>query len=145
MEADLLVHSASQVLTLAGGPQRGMQLGQLGLVEGGAVAIGGEHILAVGPTSELRARYQARGEVDAAGGAVLPGFIDPHTHLIWMGDRAGEFELRIAGASYMEILAAGGGILSTVRHTRAATVEGLKAAARPRLRRMLAHGTTTDR
>jgi imidazolonepropionase len=143
MEADLLVHSASQVLTLAGGPQRGMQLGRLGLVEGGAVAIGEEHVLAVGPTAELRARYQARREVDAAGGAVLPGFVDPHTHLIWMGDRAGEFELRIAGATYMEILAAGGGILSTVQLTRAASVDDLKAAARPRLQRMLAHGTTT--
>jgi imidazolonepropionase len=143
MEADLLVHSASQVLTLAGGPQRGVQLGRLGLVEGGAVAIGEEHVLAVGPTAELRARYQARREVDAAGGAVLPGFVDPHTHLIWMGDRAGEFELRIAGATYMEILAAGGGILSTVQLTRAASVDDLKAAARPRLQRMLAHGTTT--
>jgi len=143
MDADLLVHSASQVLTLQGGPQRGMQLGRLGLVEDGAVAIGGERILAVGRTAELRAQFRARLELDAGGNAVLPGFVDPHTHLIWMGDRAGEFELRIAGASYMEILAAGGGILSTVRHTRAATVDELKAAARPRLRRMLAHGTTT--
>ena len=143
MDADLLVHSASQVLTLQGGPQRGMQLGQLGLVQDGAVAIGGEQVLAVGQTAELRAQFRARRELDAGGNAVLPGFVDPHTHLIWMGDRAGEFELRIAGASYMEILAAGGGILSTVRHTRAATVEEMKAAARPRLRRMLAHGTTT--
>ena len=143
MDADLLVHSTSQVLTLQGGPQRGMQLGQLGLVDDGAVAIGGERILAVGRTAELRAQFRARLELDAGGNAVLPGFVDPHTHLIWMGDRAGEFELRIAGASYMEILAAGGGILSTVRHTRAATVDELKAAARPRLRRMLAHGTTT--
>src|SRR3990170_6418975 len=143
MDADLLVHSASQVLTLQGGPQRGMQLGQLGLVQDGAIAIGGEQILAVGQTAELRAQFRARRELDAGGNAVLPGFVDPHTHLIWMGDRAGEFELRIAGASYLEILAAGGGILSTVRHTRAATVEEMKAAARPRLRRMLAHGTTT--
>lgn len=143
MDADLLVHSASQVLTLQGGPQRGMHLGRLGLIEGGAVAVGGGEILAVGSSDELRAQYRAQRELDAAGNAVLPGFVDSHTHVVWIGDRAGEFELRIAGASYMEILAAGGGILSTVRHTRAASVEQLKAAARPRLRRMLAHGTTT--
>lgn len=107
------------------------------------MAIGGGEILAVGPSDELRGRYAAAHELDAGSNAVLPGFVDPHTHLVWMGDRAGEFELRIAGATYLEILAAGGGILSTVRQTRAANIEQLKAAARPRLRRMLAHGTTT--
>jgi imidazolonepropionase len=143
MDADLLVHSASQVLTLQGGPQRGLELGRVAPIEDGTVAIGEGRILAVGPGRELRAQYRAKRQLDAGGNAVLPGFVDPHTHVIWMGDRAGEFELRIAGASYMEILAAGGGILSTVRHTRAASVEELKAAARPRLARMLAHGTTT--
>ena len=83
------------------------------------------------------------GEIDASGRVVMPGFVDPHTHLIWAGDRAGEFELRIAGSSYLEILAAGGGILSTVRETRAASADDLVSQARPRLRRMLAHGTTT--
>ena len=73
----------------------------------------------------------------------MPGFVDPHTHLVWMGDRANEFEMRLAGASYQEIMQAGGGIVSTVRQTRAASVDALVEAARPRLRRMLAHGTTT--
>jgi imidazolonepropionase len=74
---------------------------------------------------------------------VCPGFVDPHTHLVWVGDRAGEFEQRIAGATYMEIMAAGGGIMSTVRATRAASVAALMAETRPRLDRMLAHGSTT--
>jgi imidazolonepropionase len=143
MEADLIVHSAAQLLTLAAGPQRGMGLGRLDLVEGGAVAIADGLILETGPTSSIRQRYDARTAIDASGRVVLPGFVDPHTHLVWAGDRAGEFEQRILGASYQEIMSAGGGIVATVRHTRQATVEGLMAAARPRLRRMLAYGTTT--
>jgi len=73
----------------------------------------------------------------------MPGFVDPHTHLIWAGDRANEFEMKMAGARYMDILAAGGGIISTVRATRAASIESLVAQTRPRLLRMFAHGTTT--
>jgi imidazolonepropionase len=140
---DLLIHSASQLLTLSGGPQRGATLGRLGIVEDGALAISAGRIVAVGASADLRANYQAEFTIDAAGRVVLPGFVDPHTHVIWAGDRANEFELRLAGKSYQEIMAAGGGIMSTVRHTRAASVDQLVAEARPRLRRMLAHGTTT--
>lgn len=143
LDCDLLVHSAAQLLTLAGGPQRGARLGVLGIIEDGAVAVSGGRIVLVGQTSEVRAKVQARVNLDAAGRVVMPGFVDPHTHLVWMGDRANEFEMRLAGASYQEIMQAGGGIVSTVRQTRAATVDALVEAARPRLRRMLAHGTTT--
>ena len=143
LDCDLLVHSAAQLLTLAGGPQRGERLGVLGIIEDGAVAVSGGRIVLVGQTSEVRAKVQARVNLDAAGRVVMPGFVDPHTHLVWMGDRANEFEMRLAGASYQEIMQAGGGIVSTVRQTRAATVDALVEAARPRLRRMLAHGTTT--
>ena len=73
----------------------------------------------------------------------MPGFVDPHTHLVWVGDRANEFEMRLAGASYQEIMQAGGGIVSTVRQTRAASVDRWWTRPAPRLRRMLAHGTTT--
>ncbi len=145
-EADLLLHSAAQLCTVpphAGGPQRGARLGDLGLIEDGALAIKDGRILAVGKTAELRATFRAAREMDVSGKVLCPGFVDPHTHLIWMGDRAAEFERRIAGATYMEIMAAGGGIMSTVRATRAAPVEALVAAARPRLNRMLAHGATT--
>lgn len=145
-EVDLLIHSAVQLCTVpphAGGPQRGSQLGDLGLIEDGAIAIAAGRVAAVGRTAELRAQFRAAREIEAAGRVVCPGFVDPHTHLIWMGDRAVEFEQRIAGATYMEIMAAGGGIMSTVRATRNASVEALVAAARPRLDRMLAHGATT--
>jgi imidazolonepropionase len=73
----------------------------------------------------------------------MPGFVDPHTHAVWAGDRAGEFEKRISGATYLDIMNAGGGIMSTVRATRAASVDQLVEETRPRLDRMLAHGTTT--
>jgi imidazolonepropionase len=143
MTIDLLVHSARQLVTIAGGPQRGDTLGRLGLLADGAVAIDGGRILAVGPTTELRDRFAAEQELDAAGRVVLPGLIDAHTHAIWAGDRAAEFEMRLQGRSYMEILAAGGGIMATVRATRAASIERLIEETRPRLARMLAFGTTT--
>ncbi len=139
----MLIHSAAQVLTLAGGPQRGKELGRLGLIENGAVLMRDEKIVAVGPTDELRAAYRDEPTLDASGCVILPGFVDPHTHLIWAGDRAREFEMRLEGAKYLDILAAGGGILSTVRHTRTASIEALIAQTRPRMLRMFAHGTTT--
>lgn len=139
----MLIHSISQLLTLPGGPQRGHELGRLGILEDAAVLTEGEVIAAVGPSRELRAAYPHEPALDAGGCVVMPGFVDPHTHLLWAGDRAAEFELRLKGATYLEILAAGGGILSTVTATRAASLEALLAGARPRLRSMLAHGTTT--
>ena len=139
----MLIHSATQVLTLAGGPQRGKELGRLGVIEDGAVLMREEKIVAVGPTSELRASYRDEPTLDASGCVILPGFVDPHTHVIWAGDRAREFEMRLEGAKYLDILAAGGGILSTVRNTRTASIEALMAQTRPCLLRMFAHGTTT--
>ncbi len=142
---DLLIHSAAQICTIpdAGGPQRGSALGSLGLVQDGAIAVDAGRIVAVGPSADLRRRFAARVNLDATGRCVTPGFVDPHTHLPWMGDRASEFEQRLGGATYMEIMAAGGGIMSTVRQTRAADLEALVVDNLPRLRRMLAHGTTS--
>lgn len=139
----MIIHSASQLLTLQGGPQRGSRLGQLGIIEDGALVIRDEKIVAVGKTAEIRAAYPGDPTLDASGCVVMPGFVDPHTHLIWGGDRAAEFELKMAGTPYLDILAAGGGIISTVRATRTASIESLVAQARPRLLRMFAHGTTT--
>jgi imidazolonepropionase len=139
----MLIHSASQLLTLTGGPQRGQSLGSLSIIEDGAVLVRDEQIATVGPTKELRAAYPHEPTLDACGCAVLPGFVDPHTHVIWAGDRAAEFEIKMAGAKYLDLLAAGGGILSTVRRTRAASLETLMDETRPRLVRMFAHGTTT--
>ena len=143
MKVDLLIHSASQLLTLAGGPQRGGELGQLGIIENGAIAIIGERIHAVGDSDELWDAYEPEQTIHAVGRVVMPGFVDPHTHLIWAGDRSAEFEARSSGATYMEILAEGGGILSTVRQTRAIETSALIMQAEQRLSRMLRHGTTT--
>ncbi|MEO8356768.1 MAG: imidazolonepropionase [Chloroflexota bacterium] len=139
----MLIHSSSQLLTLAGGPQRGHALGTLGLIENGAVVVRDERIVAVGTTAELRASYPNEPTLDANGCVLMPGFVDPHTHVIWGGDRANEFEMKMAGAAYLDILASGGGIISTVRATRTASIETLISQTRPRLLRMFAHGTTT--
>ncbi len=139
----MLIHSSSQLLTLAGGPQRGKSLGSLGIIEDGAVVVRDEKIIAVGTTAELKASFTDEPTLDASGCVLIPGFVDPHTHVIWGGDRANEFELKMAGTPYLEILAAGGGIISTVRQTRTASIESLIAQTRPRLFRMFAHGTTT--
>ena len=144
-QIDLMIQSAGQLCTLAGpaGPQRGNSLGRLEIIEDGAIAINNGHIIEVGLTSQLAKRYETASLVDAKGQCVIPGFVDPHTHLPWFGDRANEFEMRLAGASYMEIMAAGGGIMSTVRQTRQATVSELVKENQPRLSRMLVHGTTS--
>ncbi|GAB4445298.1 MAG: imidazolonepropionase [Anaerolineales bacterium] len=139
----MLIHSSSQLLTLAGGPQRGRALGTLGIIEDGAVVVRDEKIVAVGTTPELRAAYPNEPTLDANHCVLMPGFVDPHTHVIWGGDRANEFEMKMAGKPYLEILAEGGGILSTVRATRTASIESLIAQTRPRLLRMFSHGTTT--
>ncbi len=145
MAIDLLIEHATQLVTCAspGGPKRGEALVDVGLILDGAVAVAGGKIVAVGRTADLRADYTARQTIDASGKVVCPGFVDPHTHVVYAGDRAGEFELRIRGATYMEIMAAGGGIASTMAATRAAPVAQLVAESRPRLAAMLALGTTT--
>jgi imidazolonepropionase len=144
-KVDLLIHHAAQLLTCASpnGPKRGAALTDVGLIPDGAVAVADGEIVAVGPTNDLRAEYTARETLDASDRVVCPGFVDPHTHVVYAGDRVAEFEMRVRGATYMEIMGAGGGIASTTQATRAATVEELVAAARPRLDAMLALGTTT--
>jgi imidazolonepropionase len=139
----MLLHSASQLLTIAGSPQGGHTLGNLGLIPDGAVLIRDGIIEAVGTTQKLRGAFPHEEALDAAGSVVMPGFVDPHTHLLWVGDRAAEFEMRLEGKTYLEILAAGGGILSTVRLTRQASIEKMLAETRPRMQDMLTHGTTT--
>ena len=142
LRADLLERNAGQLLTLdAPAPRRCAGMSDLGLVRGGAVATGGGRILAAGPERAVHARYEAEEELDAGGRVVMPAFVDPHTHVIYAGDRIDEFEQRLRGATYQEIMAAGGGILSTVRATRAASDDEILSQTRARLRRMLVHGT----
>ncbi|HEX9923918.1 MAG TPA: imidazolonepropionase [Anaerolineae bacterium] len=145
MNVDLLIHNAAQLVTCSSpaGPKRGKAMADVGLIENGAVAVADGEIVATGPMADLRADYEGRTTIDAAGQVVCPGFVDPHTHVVYGGDRVAEFELRVRGATYMEIMEAGGGIVSTMKATRAATVEQLVAETRPRLDAMLALGTTT--
>lgn len=107
------------------------------------MACDGDRIVAVGPEEELRARFAATEVLDASGGLVVPGLVDAHTHPVFLGTREGEFEQRIAGRSYVEIAAAGGGIRSSLRGVRGADEAALVAALLPRLDRFLALGTTT--
>lgn len=144
-QVDLLIHSASQLCVIPGerGPQRGTNLGDLGLIQDGSVAVNDGKIVAVGPSADLQSQYTATARINAEGHCVVPGFVDAHTHIPWFGDRASEFEQRLAGTSYMEIMRAGGGIMSTVRDTRKATLHQLVDDNLPRLKRMLEHGTTS--
>jgi len=139
----MLIHSASQLLTLTGGPQRGHRLGTLGIIQQGAVLVNDGKIAALGSTSELLAAYPHEPVLNAGGCVVMPGLVDAHTHLVWAGDRAAEFEMRLQGKTYLEIMAAGGGIQSTVNATRAATLKELKDQARQRMQTMFHSGTTS--
>jgi imidazolonepropionase len=138
--ATLLVRNIGALVTCD--PDRGEAPG---VVEGAAIAAAGPLIRAVGTEPEVAAVALAPGAVvlDAGGGAVVPGFVDAHSHLVWLGERSGEYAARAAGRGYEEIAAAGGGIRATVAATRAGSLEELVAAARPRARRMLCSGTTT--
>ena len=139
----MLIHSATQLLTLTAEAQRGSRMGELAIIPDGAVLIDGEHIAAVGKSSDLLERYPHEPRYDASGRVVMPGFVDPHTHLVWAGQRAVEFEMRLEGKSYMEIMAAGGGIQSTVTATRAASHEDLLAQTRQHALDIFKLGTTT--
>ncbi len=146
--ADLLIVNAAEVVTCAGfsqSPARGTDQGGLGVVEQGAVAVADGLILEVGPDRELRHKYPLPDDkiIDAEGGVVLPGFVDPHTHLVFAGDRSAEWEARMQGQPYLEILREGGGIQRTVQATRAATADELLKNARQWAGRCLEHGTTT--
>jgi imidazolonepropionase len=145
MNVDLLIHSATQLVTCASakGPKRRQAMTDVGLIVDGAVAVAAEEIVAVGTSADVCAAYTASDMIDAHGKVVCPGFVDPHTHVVFAGDRVAEFEQRLRGASYMAIMAAGGGIARTMESVRAATVAQLVAETRPRLNAMLALGTTT--
>ncbi|MEO7664819.1 MAG: imidazolonepropionase, partial [Candidatus Limnocylindrales bacterium] len=155
----LLIENAAEVVTMAGGLRRGSAQDDaaelVGSTERGpegalAVACWEGRILGTGPRAELLAALEGSGHpiarfarLDAAGGTVTPGLVDPHTHLLFAGARDAELVLRQRGAGYLEILAAGGGILSTVAATRAASAGQLEEHGQRWLGEMLGHGTTT--
>jgi imidazolonepropionase len=145
--ADLIVINASELVTMATPvpPKKGLQMASIGAIPDGAMAIRGPHVLATGTTSEIKAAFsQKKGRpLDASEKTVIPGFVDPHAHLVFAGTRENEMVMKLEGKSYMDILKEGGGIQRTVRATRAASEKELLAGTLKTLDRMLLHGTTT--
>src|SRR5437764_427860 len=140
----VLRHAAQLVGLTAPGESRrtGGRLRDPGILTDGAIVLDGGRIAWLGPTADLPPLPDAE-VIDLAGKVVVPGFIDSHTHLLFVGDRVDEWEQRHQGATYQEIAARGGGIMSTVRAVRAATREQLAALAKQRLARLLSFGITT--
>ncbi len=146
MVNSLAVINSSQLVTLAGParPRVGPEMCELSIIGQGAMLITGDRIAQVGSLAQIDSLIDADCEViDAGGRVVLPGFVDAHTHPVFAGTRAGEFEERASGATYQEIAARGGGIQSTVRSTRGATLDELVAAGRRYANWFLRTGTTT--
>lgn len=145
MKADLIIHNAKQLVTCAsnGKAKKGSEMQNIGIIENGAIAIEKGLIKAVGTSIEILENHVSENIIDAQQKVVMPAFVDPHTHIIYAGNRLNEFELKIKGADYLDILANGGGILSTVKHTREATKQELIEQTIKRLDKMLLHGTAT--
>ncbi len=142
MKTELLITGISELATAGGASAKhGRSMNELRVVKDAALAISGERIDWVGARSDWAG--EAAATLDLGGVAVMPGLIDPHTHAVWAGDRLGDFEARVAGATYEHILLAGGGIRSTVRATAAASIEKLVALAKPRVEALLRSGATT--
>lgn len=149
MEATLIIKNAAQVVTSKGAsdkPLTGAKQGEITVIENGAVAVSGDKVAAVGATEEIMSRLKKDSgfkEIDASGKVVLPGLVDPHTHVVFGGSREHELTLKLQGVPYLEILARGGGILSSVEATRAASEEELVERGMKYCRQMLKQGTTT--
>jgi imidazolonepropionase len=142
----LVIRNAAQLVRVSREgdlSRRGRAMRDLAVLDGGALVAEDGRITWVGPTADLPPLPADAKVIDATGKVVLPGFIDSHTHLIFAGARADEFEQRLQGKSYQEIAEQGGGINATVRRVRAASKDELKALARPRLDRLLRFGVTT--
>ena len=143
----LQIRRIRQLITCAGAaPRRGAEQRDISIIQDGAVVADGERIVFAGPERELPASLDAPSApdvIDGRGLAVIPGFVDAHTHAMFAGDRRDELRRRLAGATYAEIAAGGGGIVSTVRATREASEDALVESTRVRLAEMLACGTTT--
>ena len=141
-----LRNAASLATPLGRAALKGTAQGEILRIRHAAVRIEGDRIAFAGTDADYAREYRdrpAEETVDASGKTLLPGFVDAHTHPVWAGDRGEEIGRRLAGESYAEIARSGGGILSTVRATRAATDDALREAVEGRLARMVAHGTTT--
>ncbi|SDN32575.1 imidazolonepropionase [Psychrobacillus sp. OK028] len=150
MSNAIWIKHASQLVTMASehkGPRTKVAMSELSIIEDGSIWLENEVIQAIGTTAELQRKYANRLDeaeiIDASGKLVTPGLVDPHTHVAYGGSREREFELRLEGATYMDIMNAGGGIHATSRMTREATEEEIFFQTEKRLDSFLAHGVTT--
>ena len=146
IQADLIVNNAKQLVTMRGHSQKpaiGHEMERLGILEHASIAINNDQIVFVGSADEVKERYSPNLMIDATNKAVTPGLVDPHTHFVFAGSREHELELKIKGAKYLEILRQGGGILRTVRDTRATPKSELLRICTERAHRLLCNGTTT--
>ncbi len=149
LKLDLIIIHINELVTMDskyGVPRRGKNMAELAPIHDGAIAISGNSIVFVGTTNELFSSFFPKGEtviIDATNRLVTPGFVDPHTHIIFDGFRENELEMKLAGKTYLEILEAGGGILKTVEATRKASLEILIQNGKKILNRMMEYGTTT--
>ncbi len=143
---DLIIKNAGELATPQSSRQKplvGPQMQALRIIRNAAIAVKDGKIVEVGKTASIRSTFKASETIDAEGKTVTPGFVDPHTHLVFAGSREREFEMRLKGASYMEIHRQGGGIHRTVRETRQAAEDELINNCKRTLDIMLKHGTTT--
>lgn len=144
MHVDTIIKNAGQLVTCASdSPNRGEAMRDVGIIENGVIAISDGIIQTVGTSDAILATYTADTTIDAGGKVVCPSFVDPHTHVCYAGDRVDEFELRIQGKTYMEIMAQGGGILNSMRAIRSTSLDDLITQTARRLKQMSVLGTTT--
>jgi len=146
---DLVIFNANELITMNtkfGAPRIGKNMSELSIIDNGAIGVKDDRIIYVGTTDELISKFslnEIKTKIDATNKLVTPGFVDPHTHIIFDGSRENEFQMKLEGKSYLEILQAGGGILKTVRETRKASLEKLVENGKKILDRMMSYGTTT--
>ncbi|NQV17966.1 MAG: imidazolonepropionase [Armatimonadetes bacterium] len=145
MKVDKLIIYANQLLTLQGSakPRTNKEMEDISIIEEGAIAIKDGKILDVGFSPKIMQKYEAEKIIDASNKVVMPGFVDPHTHPIFVNTRENEFEMRIKGKSYVEISQSGGGIRSSIEDVRKASEDELYKLAEKRVWRMITNGTTT--
>lgn len=144
MRADLVVKNIGELATLKGSiPRKGKGLEDAGIINHAAIAVKDGRFVAVGENDEVVRHFDALTIVDAHGACVVPGFVDSHTHLVFAGSRANEYEMRLRGETYETIMKAGGGIVSSVKATREATDQELFDQSAKRMKEMIRHGTTT--
>ncbi len=142
---DKIIINANQLITVAGGnrPRVGREMSNLGIITNGGIAIKDGIIVAVDTTDNILDNFRPSEIIDAMDKVVMPGFVDPHTHPIFLNTRENEFEMRIEGKSYVDISLAGGGIRSTISTTKDAPEELLYELAQERIKKMISCGTTT--